>query len=221
MSYFQAKLGPASKKQNNDQVSSNSDCQPNSPSKTAPKFTTQLKPNSGLPAQDTLADLAQPEHCPLCRSALKGEAGIYHCQGRCKGQWWLDLGNHLVDVLALPFGLCQCCSDQRQALQMGEQGPVCPVTGEQYLILPNGTAPRQEAAPDGLCHCCVPAMPLQKVDDYWVCQSRPTHHYQHQSGEMILITAPTASFSPEERLQAIDDALRRNTARLTTNGLFD
>jgi hypothetical protein len=53
-----------------------------------------------------------------------------------------------------------------------------------------------------------------------VCPARPDNRYRRERGQVVLIptkAAPTAA----ETLEAIDVALRRNSARLTVHGLFD
>ncbi len=161
-----------------------------------------------------------PPVCPLCRGLLVNQDGLYHCQGRCGARWVEASPGHLVDLAALPLGVCACCQPP-QALVQSEGGAVCPASGRAYLLLPNGATLPADAAPHGICQCCVPPMPLACRDGHLVCQARPANHYRRADGEVALVPTPRATAPPAETLAAIDAALRRNSAQVTVYGLFD
>jgi hypothetical protein len=120
------------------------------------------------------------------------------------------------------LGICACCNPP-QALVKGHRGAVCPTTGRVYLVLPDGTVLPADAAPEGLCRCCVPPMPLVRQGENLVCMARPDHQYERRGDQVLLVAAPgnASSQVPAETLAEIDAALRRNSARVTINGLFD
>jgi hypothetical protein len=149
--------------------------------------------------------------------------GLYLCQGRCGARWLEEVPGQLVDVAALPYGVCGCCTPPH-ALVRAEEGAVCPGSGATYLLLPDGTVRRADDAPYGLCQCCAPAAPLTRRDGKLVCQARPDHVYQvdHRQGKTALFIGPPNPIATSEEVwQAIDSALQRNSARVTVNGLFD
>src|SRR5436853_3247811 len=155
--------------------------------------------------------------CPLCRAALLAEGGLYRCAGRCGAAWLEESPGRLVDLAALPFGVCRCCRAPR-ALVRGERGAVCPASGSAHLLLPDGTTILADTAPQGVCQCCAPPAPLVWRDQALVCSARPDNHYRRAGEQLVLIpTTPAAT----ETLEAIDAALRQNSARLTVHGLFD
>jgi hypothetical protein len=112
--------------------------------------------------------------CPLCRGQLEAQAGIYHCAGRCGARWLEEAPGRLVDLAALPHGICGCCA---------------------------------------------PPMPLIAQGDALVCLVRPDQRYRRE-GQQLIALAPVPA-GAAATMAAIDAALRRNSARLTTNGLFD
>ena len=124
----------------------------------------------------------------------------------------------MIDLATLPLGVCACC-ERPQALVKGDQGAVCPVSGKAYLLLPDGATLPADAAPHGICQCCVPPMPLVRRDGKLICQARPDNQYR-RVGERVTLILPSKA-APAETLAAIDAALRRNSARVTVNGLFD
>jgi hypothetical protein len=164
MAYFETQLGerPGDRKP-----------APN-PAGPAPErhyFAAQLGPAPDPPAEPAGAPEPEPQRfadCPLCRGALANQRGLYHCLGRCGARWLVVPPGRLLDVAALPLGICGCC-EPPQPLARAEAGAICPASGRQYLLLPDGPAQRSAA----------------------------------------------------DTLAAIDAALRRNTARLTVNGLFE
>jgi hypothetical protein len=143
---------------------------------------------------------------------------VWRCQGRC-GARWLAEGAQLIDLASLPFGACSCC-ELPHALVRAEQGAACPASGLAYLLLPEGPRQLAEVAPHGLCRCCAPPMPLLLIEGVLVCRARPTQHYRRVGGQIV--PAPAApGDAGADVLAAIDAALRRNSARVTVNGLFD
>jgi hypothetical protein len=163
---------------------------------------------------------APADTCPLCMAALEEKAGLYLCQGRCGTTWLRNASGRLTDLAALPYGVCTCCRPP-QALVPGEWGAVCPASGRDYLLTASGPRARSEASPYGLCQCCQPPMPLLAQDDTLVCQAKPYHQYERRGKQVVLISPGPTPGSQTEILDAIDDALRRNSAQLTVNGLFD
>ncbi|MGD9100197.1 MAG: hypothetical protein PVF45_06920 [Anaerolineae bacterium] len=148
------------------------------------------------------------------------ENGLYHCQGRCGARWVEESPGHLVDLAALPLGVCACCQSPRPLVK-SEQGAVCPVSGRAYLLLPDGTTLYADAAPHGVCLCCVPPMPLAWQDGSLVCQAKPANRYRRAGDQVSLIPRAKTTAPTSETLEAIDAALRRNSARVTVYGLFD
>jgi hypothetical protein len=90
-----------------------------------------------------------------------------------------------------------------------------------YLLLPDGGAFPADAAPHGICQCCIPPLPLVWRDGNLVCQAKPEHRYRRVGDRVALAPAPQPTLTPAEALEAIDAALRRNDARVSVNGLFD
>lgn len=159
--------------------------------------------------------------CPLCGGKLVEDKRLWRCQDRCGTPWLLlDEGSHLLDLAALPFGICQCC-DKAAALIKTDVGLLCPRSGEAHLLLPNGQSLRRKDVPNGLCLCCAPPQPLIWQDDHLCCPAKPANHYQRQGGKLKQLNTTKQPAAPADLLQAIDQALHQNTAKLTVNGLFD
>jgi hypothetical protein len=156
--------------------------------------------------------------CPLCRGPLEAQGSIYHCNGRCGARWLEDAPGRLVDLAALPHGICGCCASPRP-LARGEPGLICPASGRAHLLLPSGASVLVDTLPHGVCSCCSPPMPLIAEGDALACLARPDRCYRRE-GQRLIALAPAPAGSAAT-LAAIDTALRRNNARLTTNGLFD
>jgi hypothetical protein len=156
--------------------------------------------------------------CPLCRGQLEAQAGIYHCAGRCGARWLEEAPGRLVDLAALPHGICGCCAPPRP-LAAGAPGLICPGSGRTHLQLPGGASVLTDALPHGICGCCAPPMPLIAQGDALVCLVRPDQRYRRE-GQQLIALAPVPA-GAAATMAAIDAALRRNSARLTTNGLFD
>lgn len=199
MSYFTACIGPHPGATDGD-VSER-----NASKRRAPRF------ESGSPKAELI--------CPLCRGALRREDGLYRCTGRCRTRWVEEWPGHLVDVASLPLGICGCCEGP-QALVAGESGAVCPTSGREYLLLPEGPVPRELGAPLGLCRCCVPPMPLGEQDDQLVCRAKPFNRYE-RVGDQVRLILPSGGPDVADTLEAIDAALSQNSARLSLYGLFD
>jgi hypothetical protein len=156
--------------------------------------------------------------CPLCRGPLEAQAGIYRCAGRCGARWLEEAPGRLVDLAALPHGICGCCAPPRP-LADGAPGPACPTSGRAHLLLPGGASVLADALPHGVCGCCAPPMPLIAQGDALACLAQPDQRYRRE-GERLIALVPSPA-DTAAALAAIDQALRRNSARLTTNGLFD
>ena len=227
MSYFDARLGQRPVLGIKDEEEKTKDMGPR------PCFATQTGPRPLTPGDvNTQYPIPNPTplrsgdyriqspNCPLCRGPLSREDDLYHCQGRCGARWVEASPGHLVDLAALPLGVCACCQPP-QALVQSEGGAVCPTSGRPYLLLPDGATLPADAAPHGICQCCVPPMPLACRDGHLVCQARPTNHYRRVDGKVALIPTPRTTAPPAETLAAIDAALRRNSAQVTVYGLFD
>lgn len=157
------------------------------------------------------------DSCPLCRGALADEGGVYRCQGRCGARWLPGHTGALLDIAALPYGICGCCRPP-QALAHAGDGAICPQSGQAYLLLPGGPALRVHAAPDGLCLCCAPPAPLVRQGTGLVCAAQPDQRYELRAGVPTPLAPPN---DPAAALAAIDAALRRNSARVAVHGLFD
>ncbi|HEX5688838.1 MAG TPA: hypothetical protein VFX76_02500 [Roseiflexaceae bacterium] len=156
--------------------------------------------------------------CPLCRGALEEREGIYQCVGRCNARWLEEAPGRLVDLAALPLGICRCCRPPTPLVHGALGEILCPRSGRAHLLLPGGASALLDALPHGVCPCCQPAMPLVAQGDQLACLAHPERRYERNGERLVPITtAPDATAT----LQAIDTALRRNSARLTTNGLFD
>lgn len=225
MSYFGASVGPRPSEGCGDKAGGERDGARDSHAhraESSPYFAARLSPLSphSKGAGGPVGATAPPPLCPLCRGELVERGGLYHCEGRCKGRWVEDSPGYLLDVAALPFGVCGCCESPRPLVR-GAVGAVCPASGMEYLLLPEGPVPREVAAPDGLCLCCAPPMPLVRQggdEGGLVCRAKPHNRYELVDGRPELVAS---SSSPAETLDAIDAALRQNSARLTVNGLFD
>lgn len=219
MSYFKANIGPPTgEKQQTDKHQAPSNRQ--SVERQKPHFAAELGQRPAEPATPRPAATSpvRPVTCPLCGGQLLAKDGLYLCQDRCQTHWLADATGHLVDLVTLPFGVCTCCTPP-QALLRSNQNAICPISSEVYLLLPDGPALLAEAAPHGLCQCCQPAIPLVVQNNQLVCGAKPFNQYE-KHGEQITRLSTTPA-SPSDVLDAIDEALRRNTAQLTVNGLFD
>lgn len=191
-----------------------------------PHFTTSLgaRPQCAapgmLPAEtlELMTAESRALRCPLCRSALTELHCVWLCTGRCGARWLEALPGQLVDLAALPYGICRCC-ERPQALVRVEQRLICPVSGSDHLLLPDGAHLLDQAAPNGLCSCCAPPAPLIWHAGVLICQAKPGNHYQ-RVGEQVR-PIPVVAASGEATLAAIDQALRRNNAHVLTHGLFD
>lgn len=166
---------------------------------------------------------AEAPACPLCRGELAEADGLWHCQGRCRARWLATAawgpGGGWLDVAALPFGLCGCCMPPL-AMAQGRDGlAVCPGSGEDYLLLADGSSLALRDTPFGLCQCCAPPRPLARQAEAVVCAGRPHQAYELTAAGWRPLREPPADAS--RALAEIDAALRRNAARLNVNGLFD
>jgi hypothetical protein len=156
--------------------------------------------------------------CPLCRGPLEAQAGIYRCAGRCGARWLEEAPGRLIDLAALPHGICGCCAPPRPLVR-GGHGLICPVSGREHVLLPSGASVLVDILPHGVCSCCAPPMPLIAEGDELACLAQPDRRYRRE-GQRLIALAP-AQAGGAATLAAIDAALRRNSAHLTTNGLFD
>lgn len=176
-----------------------------------------ITPSAASPAS-AAADGAAPTAlaCPLCGGAMRAEHGVLICTGRCAARWIEDLPGRLVDIAALPYGICVCCPRPRPLVR-GARGAVCPESKSEYVLLPDGPRLLAKAAPNGLCLCCAPPAPLIYRDGALICQAKPSMRYQRINGTTHLLKTADAA---TRTLAAIDEALRRNAAQLTVNGVF-
>jgi hypothetical protein len=180
---------------------------------------------SGLGPRPAVAEPAAPgkqahheadPRCPLCRATLGYEKGLWRCAGRC-GATWVRIGSQLVDLASLPYGVCSCC-ELPVALVRAPAGAQCPASGLEYLVLPGGSRLLREAAPSGLCLCCQPPAPLGADEQGLFGQAQPHQRYR-RNGSGVAVVEPVASAAAT--LDAIDAALRKNTAHVMVHGLFD
>jgi hypothetical protein len=172
------------------------------------------------PSRDQPGRAERLERCPLCQAPLGEDAGLWRCQDTC-GALWLEIApGTLVDLAQLPYGTCACCRPPR-ALARSSAGAICPASGHEYLLLPEGPRRAEHAAPHGRCLCCIPPMPLIVEGERLVCQSRRYNQYVAEDGRIRAAPAPKPGASTEATLAAIDAALRQNAARVTIHGLFD
>lgn len=228
MGYFDSKLGKKNTPSAAEQPKAPATSSPNSkPADKSALFASRLgqKPEQNTlvesdtaPRQDTLVE--PQKTCPLCKGNLQAVDRLWHCQGRCKSRWLLDVEGRWQDVAALPYGICICC-ETAQALVQGDLSPICPNTGEAHLRLPDGRSILASDAPNGLCQCCLPPTPLAWAEQMLICPSKPQKHYQRLHGQIILLPSEQNKTAGEATAQAIDEALRKNIAKITTNGLFD
>jgi hypothetical protein len=227
MSYFRTGVG----KRPTEQTMAK-DVPTNKPDEKMPYFAARLgqcpsRPNGRWWQSDeqvepgTSVIVSSCQHvtiCPLCRGPLEAQSGIYHCAGRCRARWLEEVPGRLVDLAALPHGICGCCAPPRP-LAAGTPGPICPNSGRAHLLLPGGASILADALPHGVCDCCAPPMPLFAQGQALACLARPDMRYRREGDRLIaLAPAPAGAIAT---LETIDAALRRNSARLTTNGLFD
>jgi hypothetical protein len=104
-------------------------------------------------------------------------------------------------------------------LVAADVGAICPGSHAEYLILPEEVTLRSEAAPLGICRCCLPPQPLVKVATGLVCRNKPQQHYRLEKGEVIWLGLAPA-LDQAMVTAAIDAALSANNAELTLFGLF-
>jgi hypothetical protein len=104
-------------------------------------------------------------------------------------------------------------------LVSAEVGAICPSSHTEYLLLPEGVMLRAQAAPLGICRCCLPPQPLVNKSGALCCRNKPQQRYQVENGEVVWLGFAPA-LDQEEVTAAIDAALRANNAELTLFGLF-
>lgn len=115
-------------------------------------------------------------------------------------------------------GLCQCCAPPLP-LRPGEGALACPHTGELYAVLATGALARAAELPFGLCGCCEARQPLVRCGEAIVCLARPEQAYARQGGGYVACSTSQAP-GPVADADAIDAALRANSALLGVNGVF-
>lgn len=113
---------------------------------------------------------------------------------------------------------CQCC-DPPQPLVIADAALVCVFSGEPHLLLATGEALRIAELPYGVCGCCDPPQPLLRSGDTIVCYGRPDQEYR-RVGSRYVPRPTTATAAPLADADAIDAALRANSALLGVNGVF-
>jgi hypothetical protein len=219
MSYFDAELGKRPTGQ-----SERKESQVESRAEPAAYFATRLGSaprrfdSRILPADASEHTGAPSLICPLCRGTLEETEGVYRCAGRCGARWLEESAGRLVDVAALPLGICRCCHPPAPLTHGAPGEVICPRSGRAHLLLPGGTNTLLDTLLYGLCPCCKPPMPLVADGDALACLAHPERRYRREGERLVLlISSPGAA----ETLEAIDTALRHNSARLTINGLFD
>lgn len=117
-----------------------------------------------------------------------------------------------------PAAPCACCPEPR--LLVADDGALaCPATGELYAVLATGDLARAAALPFGLCRCCEARQPLIRSGDAVVCLGRPEQRYAPQGGHYTPVP-PDAAPEALPDVDAIDAALRANSALLGVNGVF-
>ncbi len=114
--------------------------------------------------------------------------------------------------------VCQCCAPPR-CLVPGDGTLVCPHTGELYAALATGGLARAVALPFGLCRCCEAKQPLIRCGDKVVCLAQPDQTYVRQ-GNIYVPGSPNAEPVALTDGEAIDAALRANSALLGRHGMF-
>lgn len=123
-----------------------------------------------------------------------------------------------ADALPPDTPLCECCAPP-QALLPQEGRLCCALTGEAYVALATGEFLRVAELPYGLCSCCDPAQPLIRCAGAIVCLARADQEYVRVAGSYVPRQSTPAA-SPLADAEAIDAALRANSALLGLNGLF-
>jgi hypothetical protein len=112
-------------------------------------------------------------------------------------------------------------------------GTACVYCGCGVAITPDGRALALDRLLYGACACCVPCRPLIRQGAALVCPARPERRYglpmalgEGCSDPTLAPTpnrqppTPVPEPAPEFDWQAIDTALRDNSARLGRHGLF-
>lgn len=156
-------------------------------------------------------------HCPLCRGELKYDAGLWLCQGRCHARWIVE-HERLLDVAALPYGICACCAEPQALVRSTIGFATCPTSARIHLLNSDGTRLLVDTLIDGTCACCSPMQPLARIGAQIVCTRQPHEHYVRAGDTWQRLTSTKL---PSASLDAIDQALRENTAKVGLYGLFD
>ncbi|HMA34292.1 MAG TPA: hypothetical protein VKY74_07390, partial [Chloroflexia bacterium] len=86
----------------------------------------------------------------------------------------------------------------------------CVYCGCRVVITVDGRALAWDGLLYGACTCCVPRRPLIRQGEALICLAQPARRYD------VPVPGPT----PELDWQAIDTALRQNSAQLGRHGLF-
>ncbi|HYF65255.1 MAG TPA: hypothetical protein VD886_20675 [Herpetosiphonaceae bacterium] len=155
--------------------------------------------------------------CPLCRGELLADAGLWRCMGTCGARWLADGMGRLIDLAALPYGICACCAAPQALVRSDIGHAACPRTGRIHLLA-GGRPLLADRLPGGACSCCAPPQPLVSLGAAVVCPAHPEREYAQVGGVWRLQAAPP---SVDATLSAIDAALRANSAKVTIYGLFD
>jgi len=121
------------------------------------------------------------------------------------------------DLQAVP--VCACCAPPRP-LAPDDGALACPATGELYAALATGALARTAELPFGLCRCCEARQPLMRSDAAIVCMARPEQRYSADGGRYTPLPPASAAPAPLVDPDAIDAALRANSALLGRNGVF-
>jgi hypothetical protein len=152
--------------------------------------------------------------------------GRQEAGGRRQEAGYTDLHGTMADEVSIVSTLlpatslpdCACCTPPRQ-LVAADGALQCPFTSELYAVLATGECVRAASLPYGLCYCCEARQPLIRAGEEIVCYGNPTQRYQLDRGQYRPQTGPTHGEALADA-DAIDAALRANSALLGANGVF-
>ncbi len=119
----------------------------------------------------TTQTTAKPRYglCPSCLADLDIIAGLYACT-RCSQHFVRRAAQgDLINCSELPYGYCRCCELRFPLVKtQGNEGLVCSVSQEKYLLSAKGYL-RANELPFGLCSCCQVPNPLIAKPDRTIC----------------------------------------------------
>jgi hypothetical protein len=114
---------------------------------------------------------------------------------------------------------CSCCA-KPNPLATDDGALACPQTGEQYALLATGALVRVAELPFGLCRCCESRQPLIRSGATIVCIGRPGQAYRAEGTRYLPLPPELSPAALLADADAIDAALRANSALLGVNGVF-